>query len=1139
MIRKPDSLSGIDEAYQTVLARLRSILVQWRLLTFSQNFLCWLSVIIISFSIALLIDQVAPLPRLVRMGLVVIVVGICIGFGYLHLVRSLFLKLGYRRVSAYIEASHPEIKNCISSAVQLRSEIERNRFGYSIVFIEKLIWQAYYSLGKIDLRRVFQSEFSLHKRNGVLSLFAVLLFIITTWIFPNSIKDFALVFEEIPKNPINAIVAKILDVEPRDILVESGTDVGFSAKVTGTLGAPVNVFYRSKNGSWHDLNMFRSINEVAYHCEIKNVTQSLEYYIASEGIRSDMFQVEVMREPTLNRFQLKLNFPIYTQLSPELLEENFGDVNTLIGTRVAFEGSGSKPIAHAKLIFGESAPVLLKVTDKTSITGDFIVQKSEEYYLELIGSDGVVNSDPIRYTINAIEDQAPRIEVLVPGKDVVLDDSMMVGLKTSAVDDYGVKLVQIVYRVEGQDRGEPVIPIKDLVSSLPSVTTEFFWDVDLLNIFPGDMVSYHAEAIDVIGRVGKSASFTIRFPSLAEIFGELESEQEASVRGLEAIFDQQFEAESAVEKLIDKIKKHQELTVKDEKLIKQLIENQKQIERGVKDRIEEVKEFANQIEDQQLLNQETVEKYQELQRLMDQALSDEHKEVLEKLSEVLREQQLLNQERRLEEASVSQEQFMQQLDRLTSLYKQLILQQKLEAAVKQADDLVQQQKRVNEQIDRITKRQVSKESKNLAAREEKIESGLSELQTKLDQVGREMSAQPNLKRIGDEVQRLSQFSKDQGIAEKIIQTSSQLRQSQLSEAQQSSREAIRGLSELHQGLDNAMEFMQGANADQALAKIRTAVRTGLYLSRTHEEASDATNNILRSGRGDYIDGEVLQLQNLAASEIHVAQGIDLLASQLWELTRQQMGIDPQIVWQLNGASDQLTRSAKALEDRKPSLATPIQKQGLSSLNQVVFDLLETMNQMNQQMSMSSSGLDQMLEQLQQLSENQRNLNEFAQQLHQQMRRQGQTPNMQQVLERLAQEQQMIREATERLAKLMGNLSEVLGDLRPVSEEMKRVESELKNGNLDQKVIDKQEEILTRLLDSSKSLRKKEVGRKRKGETAKSNRVSRSASDLDSKLLQVIQQMQSGMRSGQFTEIPPQYRDQIQKYFRALSQQVKR
>ena len=96
MTKNPDSLSSIDEAYQMVLARLRLILVQWRLLTLSQNFLCWLAVSIVSFSIALLIDQLFQLPRLMRMALLIIVVGICIGFGYVHLVRSLFLKLVYR-----------------------------------------------------------------------------------------------------------------------------------------------------------------------------------------------------------------------------------------------------------------------------------------------------------------------------------------------------------------------------------------------------------------------------------------------------------------------------------------------------------------------------------------------------------------------------------------------------------------------------------------------------------------------------------------------------------------------------------------------------------------------------------------------------------------------------------------------------------------------------------------------------------------------------------------------------------------------------------------------------------------------------------------------------------------------------------
>ena len=1139
MTQKPDSLNDIDEAYQAIIARLRLILVQWRFLDFSQNFLRCLAVILIFFSVAVLIDQVVPLPRLMRMTLVMIVVGVCLGFGYLYLVHSLFRKLEYRHVSAYVEASHPELENCLSSAIQLRPEIERNRFGYSNVFIAKLIWQAHQSLSQIDLKRVFRSELLLHKKNGMLSLFAILVFVITTWIFPNSMKDFALAFEDIPKNPIDAVLVRISDVKPGDVLVEPGTDISFSAKVTGTLGAPVNIFYRSKNGTWHDINMLRAINEITYHCDIKSVTQSLEYYIVSKGTRTDIFQVEIRREPTLIRFQLKLNFPLYTQLSPELLEKNFGDVNALIGTQVSFEGDVSKPVVQAKLVFDASNSVLLDVTDRTHITGDFVVRQSEEYYLELVGADGLINSDPIRYMINAIEDQIPKIEILIPGKDVVLDDSMMVGLKTSAMDDYGIKLVRIVCRVEGQDRGDLSIPIRDWTPPLPSVIAELFWDVDLLQLFPRDVVSYHAEAVDVVGLVGKSTTFAIRFPSLAEIFDEIEFEQEAGVQGLEAVFDQQSEAEAAVEGLIDRIKKSQELTVKDEKIIEQLIRNQKQIEREVKNRIEEVKELATQIETQQLLDRETVEKYQELQQLMDQALSEEHKEILEKLSEVLREQQLLNQEHRLEEANTSQEQFMHQLDRLTSIYKQLILQQKLEAAVKQADDLVKRQEQVSEQISEETNRRVSEEVKKLAVREGKIEYGLSELQTKLDRLGSEMSEQPSLKRIGDEVQRLNQFSKDQKIAEKIIQTSSQLRQFQLPEARKSSREALQGLTELHQGLDNAMEFMQGANADQTLAKIQMGVRTGLYLSRAHEETSDATKDILGSGRGDYINGEVLQLQNLAASEIHIAQGIDLLSSQLWELGKQQMSIKPQIVWRLNSASDQLARSAKALEDRKPSLAIPIQKQGLASLNQVISDLLETMDQMNQQMSMSPSGLDQMMEQLQQLSENQRNLNEFAQQLHQQMRRRGQIPNMQQTLERLAQEQQMIRDATERLAELMGDLSNVLGDLRPVSEEMKRVESELQRGNLDQKVIDKQKEILTRLLDSSKSLRKKEVSRKRKGETAKSHKVGRSAPELNPRLLQSIQQMQLGLRSGQVTEIPPQYRSEIQKYFRSLSQQVKR
>ena len=57
--------------------------------------------------------------------------------------------------------------------------------------------------------------------------------------------------------------------------------------------------------------------------------------------------------------------------------------------------------------------------------------------------------------------------------------------------------------------------------------------------------------------------------------------------------------------------------------------------------------------------------------------------MLRKLAEALEMQELSEQEQKLMEANFNQERFLQQLDRLKDLYKQMIIQQKLEAAVNQ------------------------------------------------------------------------------------------------------------------------------------------------------------------------------------------------------------------------------------------------------------------------------------------------------------------------------------------------------------------------------------------------------------------------------------------------------------------------
>ena len=1157
------SSSNTEQSYQEIIDRLHALRRQWRLLLFSHSLLRWLGALALALVSALIIDQILPLPRFLRMGLVLLWLGVGVYAAFRYLIRPVAQKLTTARVAAYVEAHYPGFENRILSAVQLKPEMENNRFGYASVFIERLIEGTHQLLAEIESKKVFSQEFLKLKWYGGFAFVAFALLFITFFIFPSAAKDFAQAFDELPKTPQDILIVQIDEVQPGNALIESGADITITAKVRGHLGAPVYLYYRvgstsettASTSAWRNLLMTRNETEIAYRLTFKNVKQSMEYYIAVKEERSEHFHITIARAPILSRFQLKLNYPKYTQLSPQVLEENLGNITTLIGTTINFEGEGNKPIASARLILEESDPVKLSVSEGTLLSGSLIVQRSEKYHVELIDTNSISSAQPIVYTIYAIEDTEPQIEIVAPGKDVVLDDSMIVSLQLDAKDDYGVERVQLVYRVEGAD-DVIAVPLKEWNPADTPVFIEFPWDIDPIGLYPGDVVSYHAEAVDadnVSGpNIGKSNIYSIRVPTLAELYDEVEVEQEIGMQGLEALYDEQAEQTAITDELLDKIRKSQELTLKDKKLMERVLENQKAIDKTAKDLLEEMKQTTEQMQKQQLFDMQTVEKFQELQELMQQALSEEHKELLRKLAEALEQQELSEQDQKLMEANFNQERFLQQLDRLKDLYKQMIIQQKLEAAVNQTKELAERQERLMEQLEDLADQANQKNAldevqgantsqsdpKQLAKQEERIAEGMDELHQTLDELGEEMSELENLKRVADEIIRLNQFARDVRIAQDLRSATQQMRGGQMQNAMESGQEAQQGLTELHQGLDNALEFMEGGNAEETLTAIREAVRSGLYISRTHEEVIDGTDEILGSGHGQYLPGEVKQLQGLAASELGLAAGLNLLADRLWELGSNQMQIDPKTVWRLNAAADAFERSARALEDRKPNLAVPIQNQGLADLNQSVADLLEAMDQMNQQMG--QAGMENMLEQLEQLAQSQGQLNEMAQQLNQQMRQQGRTPSNEQLLRRMAYEQQMIREATERLADMMERMSEVIGDLNSVSEEMREVEGELQRGNLNQQVLNKQREILTRLLESSKSLQKREVSKRRKGEVAKTpTAVGNDAPPLDPKLLEAIQQIESNLRSGEQESLPPQYRELIQQYFKALSEQTQK
>ena len=1208
---------NLNQAYQSILDKLSAVRRTWRWLILSEGFLKWISILAGVMTAILLCFQFIH-STLLRNGMIIIAAGVTLYITFRFLIRPLLRKLTFPTVASYLEKSHPNIENRILSTVQLKPTLEDNRLGYATEFVEQLILQTQDDVNKIESKKTFQTEFGRIKRNAGFAVITLCIMMGTNFLLPSALKGFTKTIETLPKTPLDVITAQITDVTPGNLQIKRGEDVTITAMVSGHLDAPVHLYYQlantedesldknttqdltsedinenedgnqlphlSEHTSWQSILMTRQPTELPYSITIENIDRSIQYYVSTKEISSHQYDILVSHEPIVKTFQLQLNYPEYTQLPSKVLEENIGDVDVIYGTEIVFSGESNKSLKEAHLIFEESDLVELQVDDGTLMKGSFIAQQAGTYHIQIQDINGLTNSDPLTHTLNVFNDEPPQVGIVEPGIDLVLDNDMLVKLKVEATDDYGLHALQLVYRIQKENADDIPITLKQIPSTTKPQTSIFLsysWDVDPVGLFPGEVISYYVQALDIDNvsgpNIGKSRTYTLRFPTLGELYEELAAEQEVEQIGLDELYDEQSDATGMVDQLLDKIRKSNELSLTDKKLIQQVVEAQQEIEQKANELISQMEQTTSDMDKQQLFEPETIQKYQELQELMKEALTEEHQEILKKLSEALAKQQLSEQEDSMAEANFNQEQFQLQLERMKSLYQQLILQQKLEAAAKQAENLAEQQKQLMDSLDpavteNTTDPSNAKESdstnttqtldttqtetqqkegtldqtelSDAAQKEDRIKQDSEKLSEKLDTIGNEMSdlanarenAPPQMQRIADEVKRLNQFTKEHQLSDMLQKTSDSLLKQQQQNALQTGRDAEETMTALAHGLENALEFMEGANANQVLTAMREAVKGSLYFSHIHEKVINQTNELTITNLDDYIPSEIRQLQQLAAEELSTGEGIADIGVKLWELGKQQMQIDPKIVWRLNASSDALNRAARALEDRQASLALPIQKEGLAEINQAIFELLNAIAQMNQQMG--TGGLQDMLEQLQQLAQSQQQLNEMAQNLSQQMRERGQTPSLQQRLDRIASQQQLIREATERLAEMAENAAEMLGSLKDVAEEMKEVEQKLEQGTLNDQVIDQQERILTRMLDSLKSLQKRDSGRQRKAQVAKKPTAPpKEAPPLHPELLKIVRKLETTPNAQELENIPFQYREQLRQYFKALSQKT--
>ena len=133
---------------------------------------------------------------------------------------------------------------------------------------------------------------------------------------------------------------------------------------------------------------------------------------------------------------------------------------------------------------------------------------------------------------------------------------------------------------------------------------------------------------------------------------------------------------------------------------------------------------------------------------------------------------------------------------------------------------------------------------------------------------------------------------------------------------------------------------------------------------------------------------------------------------------------------------------------------------------------------------------------------------------------------------MAAEQEAIRRGLEEATQKLGQGGGTLGRLGDVAQDMQKVAEELRGGRLEQKTVERQQRILSRLLDAPRSVEKRDYSRRRTSRPGV-DVVRSSPGALSPELMKSRPSLAALLARGGRDPVSPRYRPVVDQYFEAL------
>jgi len=533
-------------SYESLLARVRQVRRRWRF----QVLVNGISLFLAS-AIALLILGVWGADvfgfRPAAVWVMRLLTGATVFFvGWHFLCAPLRARVSNVRIAQYIEENYPQMEDRLVTAMEFGSP-DTTASG----MIDLLIKDALDNASRVDL-----SVFLDRKRLlsfGSLGIAACLaLFVLLNWgpsFFPYGFSHLY-----VPWTEASLGSSMMIKITPGDIEIAKGSDQQLRAQLVGFDSPEVRLYVQpEESNSWSSSPMEPDPRGSTFQYLLIDVRSSLRYYVESKGVQSRIYSVKVLDLARVETIDLTYNFPAYTRMAPQAVQ-NEGDISALKGTKVDLKIHLNRPAESARLLFDNQSTLDLARSGLQDFTGNFSLQRSGSYLVQITESRGKKYPGSPEYEIEALEDSAPKVTVTRPMRDVRATSVEEVFSEIKAEDDIGMGKLELHYSVNGGP--EKVVNLYDGKPPQPAVTASHTFFLEEFGLQPGDVISYYGKGWDNNNVTGPGvASSDIYFIQIRPFEQKYTQNQQGGMQGgdgerEEALSKQQKDIISATFKVI-------------------------------------------------------------------------------------------------------------------------------------------------------------------------------------------------------------------------------------------------------------------------------------------------------------------------------------------------------------------------------------------------------------------------------------------------------------------------------------------------------------------------------------------------------------------------------------------------------------